>query len=98
MTCKITGIDRLTIYSHTRTFFPEENVFSPYLNLYLHEFKVVKKKHLPKSKVFDPHHYVRSGGIKNPRLWKMKKREGGGLYWGVQLHMGKAKLLGCKVK
>lgn len=66
MTCKITGIDRLTIYSHTRTFFPEENVFSPYLNMYLHEFKVVKKRHLPKSKVFDPHHYVRSGANQKP--------------------------------
>lgn len=77
MTCKITGIDRLTIYSHTRTFFPEENVFSPYLNLYLHEFKVVKKRHLPKSKVFDPHHYVRSGVDQKPST--LEDEEKGGL-------------------
>lgn len=83
MTCKITGIDRLTIYSHTRTFFPEKNVFSPYLNMYLHEFKVVKKRHLPKSKVFDPHHYVRSGADQKPSTLEDEEKGRAEGYIGV---------------
>lgn len=92
MTCKITGIDRLTIYSHTRTFFPEENVFSPYLSLYLHEFKVVKKKHLPKSKVFDPHHYVRSGADQKPSTLEDEEKGGRRVILGCAITYRKSKV------
>lgn len=92
MTCKTTGIDRLTIYSHTRTFFPEENVFSPYLNLYLHEFKVVKKKHLPKSKVFDPHHYVRSGADQKPSTLEDEEKGGRRVILGYAITYRKSKV------
>lgn len=92
MTCKITGIDRLTIYSHTRTFFPEENVFSPYLNMYLHEFKVVKKRHLPKSKVFDPHHYVRSGADQKPSTLEDEEKVGQRVILGCAITYRKSKV------
>lgn len=86
MTCKITGIDRLTIYSHTRTFFPEENVFSPYLNMYLHEFKVVK------SKVFDPHHYVRSGADQKPSTLEDEEKKGRRVILGCAITYRKSKV------
>lgn len=92
MTCKITGIDRLTIYSHTRTFFPEENVFSPYLNMYLHEFKVVKKRHLPKSKVFDLHHYVRSGADQKPSTLEDEEKGGWRVILGCAITYRKSKV------
>lgn len=90
--CKITGIDRLTIYSHTRTFFPEENVFSPYLNMYLHEFKVVKKRRLPKSKVFDPHHYVRSGADQKPSTLEDEEKGGRRVILGCAIAYRKSKV------
>lgn len=86
MTCKITGIDRLTIYSHTRTFFPEENVFSPYLNMYLHEFKVVK------SKVFDPHHYVRSSADQKPSTLEDEEKGGRRVILGCAITYRKSKV------
>lgn len=92
MTCKITGIDRLTIYSHTRTFFPEENVFSPYLNMYLHEFKVVKKRHLPKSNVFDPHHSVRSGADQKPSTLEDEEKGGRRVILGCAITYRKSKV------
>lgn len=92
MTCKITGIDRLTIYSHTRTFFPEENVFSPYLNMYLHEFKVVKKRHLPKSNVFDPHHYVRSSADQKPSTLEDEQKGGRRVILGCAITYRKSKV------
>lgn len=90
--CKITGIDRLTIYSHTRTFLPEEKVFSPYLNMYLHEFKVVKKRHLPKSKVFDPHHYVRSGADQKPSTLEDEEKGGRRVILGCAITYRKSKV------
>lgn len=92
MTCKVAGIDRLTIYSHTRTFFPEENVFSPYLNMYLHEFKVVKKRRLPKSKVFDPHHYVRSGADQKPSTLEDEEKGGRRVILGCAITYRKSKV------
>lgn len=92
MTCKITGIDRLTIYSHTRTFFSEKNVFSSYFNMYLHEFKVVKKRHLPKSKVFDPHHYVRSGADQKPSTLEDEEKGGRRVILGCAITYRKSKV------
>lgn len=88
MTCKITGIDRLTIYSHTRTFFPEENV----MYLEVHEFKVVKKRHLPKSKVFDPHHYVRSGADQKPSTLEDEEKGGRRVILGCAITYRKSKV------
>lgn len=53
---------------------------------------MVKKRHLPKSKVFDPHHYVRSGADQKPSTLEDEEKGGRRVILGCAITYRKSKV------